>query len=187
MVTSNKNTRSTRHRESWQRAELTRARPMLRAGQASRIHTEVRMLLPLNKTLRAAEPWAQNNYGAAKRNPAGASRGWEVDLPYEEGSSLPPLLPSSQKFSKAGFRKPQLTRGPPGDKTGLSFLHQTLVSLCSITILLSAGQLCPISLRAPLSLRSHSPSTFPQESDPRTHIWCLQAVVALSQGLREAP
>lgn len=130
---------------SWQKAGLTKARPTFRAGQASRIHVELRMLLPLNKTLRAAEPWAQNNHGTAKRNPAGASRGWEMDLPYEEGSSLPSLLASSQKFSKAGFRKPQLTRGPPGDKTGLSFLHQTLVSLCSITILLSAGQLCPIS------------------------------------------
>lgn len=38
---------------------LTGARPVLRAGQDSRIHVDLRMLQPQNKTLRAAEPWAQ--------------------------------------------------------------------------------------------------------------------------------
>lgn len=52
---SNKNTRSTRHRQ----AGLTGARPVLRVGQDLRIPVELRMLLPHKKTLRATEPWAQ--------------------------------------------------------------------------------------------------------------------------------
>lgn len=56
---SNKNTRSMRHRQAGKEPGLTGARPALRAGQASRIHVELRMLLPHDKILRPAEPWAQ--------------------------------------------------------------------------------------------------------------------------------
>ena len=88
---------------------------------------------------------------------------------YEEGNSLPSLLPSSPKLAQnQESEKPHLTRGPPRDKTRPRFLSLTLVSICSTAILQhspSTGQKCPRRgnprPRAPLGLRVTEPRRIP--------------------------
>lgn len=91
---------------SWQRAWADRSQASTQSGarlkdsrgpeDAAAPQQNTESCRALGSALVAGRP--KNNHGAAKRNPAGASKGWEVDLPYEEGSSPPSLLPSSPKF-----------------------------------------------------------------------------------------
>lgn len=87
---------------SWQRAELTGARPTLRAGRASRIHVELRMLLPHNKNTESSEqsPGLRTSTGQPREAQLGQAEAgrWTFHMKREVLSLLCwPALENSQK------------------------------------------------------------------------------------------